>query len=177
MRAYFAKSASRRAARSRQGKLEPPILAAISISAFSASSALDRALTPSIALDNLGLKSLPAQLRYHRPWSAGRARSCPKNDQRTALDKDNNEHRLKLSSMCHTDTSRGGRFRLRCNRTLLRPADAVAFGDFTAHRFRFERDDVFQEFCTETNRGRPPLTRRDLTHRVTMKAETPARRP
>jgi len=43
--------------------------------------------------------------------------------------------------------------------------------------FRFERDGVFQEFCTRTKRGRAPLTRRDLTHRVTMKAETPARRP
>src|SRR5262249_40215917 len=49
-----------------------------------------------------------------------------------------------------------------------RPADTVAFGD-SRH--------LDLSGCTETNRGRASLTRRDLTHRVTMKAKTPVRRP
>ncbi len=67
---------------------------------------------------------------------------CPKNDHRTVLDKDNNEHRLKFSPVSRRNrraagrpmrrssasrrcrgkagahTSRGEGFRLRCNRTL-----------------------------------------------------------
>ncbi len=143
-----------------------------------------------------------------RPKRARRPRAnrcrifCPKNDHRTVLDKDNNEHRLKFSPVSRRNrraagrpmrrssasrrcrgkagahTSRGEGFRLRCNRTLcLRDPRR-------RRRWRSSRRIVldlsvttyFKNFALEP-KGGAPLTRRDMTHRVTMKAETSAGRP